>query len=276
VAEKDEAALARIVEAMRRIVQDPDADRRIEADAQHFLEEALGNGKDAEATAAQGPARMLLYRRLVRRGLGSAIRAQLPITAQRLGRAFDAYIERWLDERMPRSHYLRDVAGELAAWALPLWAEDPAIPRWAADLARHEIATFEVGSAPSGDEERSGPLALGARARFHATARVVRYAFAVQRMSLDDGGADPEETPTALFLYRDAEHEVRSLSLSPLAAAILERLLGGATLGRAVTEACEATAHPLDQAILEGTAAVLADLADRGALLGKGPEEGAP
>jgi hypothetical protein len=260
---------------MRRIVQDPNAQRRIEADAEGFLHEALGEGPDAEATAAQGAARMLLYRRLVRRGLASAIRTQLPITAERLGALFDAYVTRWLDEEMPRSHYLRDAAGELVVWAAPLWAEDPAIPRWAADLARYEVATFEVASAPGGGGARSAPLALEARARFDATARVVRYAFAVQRMSAEGGGDEPEETPTALFLYRDAEHEVRSLSLSPLAAAILERLLGGGKLGRAVTEACEALGYALDGAVLEGTATVLADLADRGALLGAEAEEGA-
>ena len=274
MAERSAAELGRIVEAMRRIVQDPSAQGRIEADARGFLHEAIGEGPDAEATAAQGAARMLIYRRLVRRGLASAIRTQLPITEKRLGPSFDAYVARWLDEEMPRSHYLRDVAGEFVLWALPLWAEDPAIPRWAADLARHEVATFEVASMPGGGGARTAPLALDARARFDRTARVVRYAFAVQRMSVEDG-SEPEATPTALFLYRDAEHEVRSLSLSPLAAAILDRLLDGGKLGRAVTEACEALGHSLDQAVLEGTAAVLADLSDRGALLGAEAEEGA-
>jgi hypothetical protein len=273
VADRDAVELARILGAMTRVVQDPGAPELVTRDARGFLREAMGEGADADATAAMGGARLLLYRRLVRRGLLSAIRAQLPCTAARFGPSLDAYVGRWIDEEMPRSHYLRDIAGELVAWAAPRWMEDASLPRWAADLARHEITLFEVGSTPGGGEPQR-PLALGARARFEKTARLARYAFAVHRMTEAD--AAPEETPTALFLYRDAEHEVRCLSLSLLAAAILERLLEGHTLGEAVRSGCEALGQPLDQAVLEGTAALLADLAERGALLGAEAEEHGP
>jgi hypothetical protein len=80
----------------------------------------------------------------------------------------------------------------------------------------------------------------------------------------------PEPAPTALFVYRDPEHDVRYLELSPVAAALLEDLLAGASLKHAVLHACKKTGTEPASA-LDGTAKLLADLARRGALLGAAP-----
>jgi hypothetical protein len=65
---------------------------------------------------------------------------------------------------------------------------------------------------------------------------------------------------------------VRYLELSALAAAILERLHAGRqTLRQAVTSACAAEGVAPDETVLSGAARVLADLAERGALLGPAP-----
>jgi hypothetical protein len=64
------------------------------------------------------------------------------------------------------------------------------------------------------------------------------------------------------------EHEVRYLELSPLAAAILERLLASVELGRAVQEGCASEHIELDESVLTGTSELLSNLAERGALLG--------
>jgi hypothetical protein len=94
-------------------------------------------------------------------------------------------------------------------------------------------------------------------------------------MLADEAARDvPAREPTALLVYRDAEHEVRYLELSPLAAAILERLLAGSTLREAVLGGCGVLGHPVDGPVLEGTAALLADLGGRGALLGAAPLDG--
>jgi hypothetical protein len=261
--------LERMLGAMQRVVREPAAHARLEDDAAGWLRSAGVHEADVEPTAIQGARRMLVYRTLVRRGLLSAIRTQLARTAARLGSSFDAWVERWIEEELPRSHYLRDVAGEFLAWAAPRWAEDQDLPRWMADLARHELALFEVGAAVGGGVA-IGPIALDAPVVFDAAARLVRYAFAVQALDAREEARDvPPEVETALLIYRDAAHEVRCLSLSPLAAAIVERLLQGHALGASVTSACEALVHPLDAAVLEGTAALLADLAERGVFLGK-------
>jgi hypothetical protein len=155
------------------------------------------------------------------------------------------------------------------AWAGPRWAADPEVPDYLGDLARHELTGFEVGSA---DDDR-GPtgidLELDATARFHASVRLARYDHAVHRLLADEDARDvPTREPTALLAYRDADHEVRYLELTPLAAAILDRLLLGETLRSAVVGAASARGEALGPEVLAGTARLLDDLAQRGALLG--------
>jgi hypothetical protein len=112
-------------------------------------------------------------------------------------------------------------------------------------------------------------IALDRGVRFHASARLCRYAFAVHRLSAElDARDEPAREPTALLAYRDAEHEVCFLELTPLAAEIVGRLLAGAQLGTAVVASCAALAHPVDPAVTASTAALLEDLLARGAILG--------
>jgi len=224
------------------------------------------------AAVVQGPPsdeRIGIYRSLVRRGIISAARAQLSRTAAKLGPLFDAYANRWLDAGLPSSPYLRDAASEFCAWAAPIWAEDEAVPAWIADLARYEAATFEVAAAVSGEGATGIALALDRAVRFDGATRLERYAWAVHRGGtwVEEGEA-PEREATAVLLYRDAEHEVRCLALTPLAASIVERLLAGETLGGAVTAACAALGEALGEPVLRGTAELLADLAERGVVLG--------
>jgi hypothetical protein len=188
----------------------------------------------------------------------------------RLGDVFDEYFDRFLAERGPRTHYLRDVTRELLDFCEPLWTDDARVPAYMMDLARHENVQIEVGAMqtrPQGTEP--GELDLERPVRFVEATRLMRYGFAVHRLteSLDDRSG-PAEEPTALLVYRNPEHEVRYLELTPLAAAILTRLLRGEPLGGAVTGACRDGGATLDASVLEGTARLLADLGERGALLG--------
>ena len=144
------------------------------------------------------------------------------------------------------------------------------LPAYAADLAAHELVEFAVAAAPV--PAAPPPLADVAidRALVFADAkRLVRYAFAVHLLPPDeDDRSEPIARPTSLLAYRDAAHAVRFLDLTPLAAAILERLFAGDTLGAALAGACSAEAVKLDDAILADSARLLADLAERGVLLG--------
>lgn len=289
--------LAALERALQRSVTAPDGEA-IAADPRAWLARAGLEGPDLEAMAALPPKRLLLYRSLIRRGLTGAIRAGIPRTAARLGARFEADVARFIEAEPPRSRYLRDVAFEFVGFAAPRWAGDPEVPAYLADLARHELAAFAAAcaeqdeevaaggaSGPPGDEALATPgdetpgdeapeplgeaLSLDRGARFQRAAALVRYEHAVHRLQGDESARDvPAREPTRLLVYRDAAHDVRFLELTPLAAEILGRLLAGAALGEAVVAGCAALGHPVDGPVLESTAALLSDLAERGALLG--------
>jgi hypothetical protein len=264
--------LRALLGAMARLVRDPEAPARVAGDAEAFLAEAGLGEADRASLAKLGEGRLLLYRKLVRGGLTKAIRLEIPRTAARLGEAFDPWADRFIAEESPRSHYLRDVAFEFVDWVAPRWAADAAVPSYLADLARHELSTFDAGTAAGEAASTGVDLELDRRVRFHASARLLRYDHAVHRLLAEESARDvPERTPTALLAYRDREHEVRYLELTPLAAAILGRLLAGETLRAAVVGGAEALGHALDGAVLGGTGTLLEDLGGRGVVLGGEP-----
>jgi hypothetical protein len=189
----------------------------------------------------------------------------------RLGPVFDAYFAAFLNERGPRTHYLRDVPRELLDWCAPQWRSDPRVPPYMLDLANHEFLRIEIGAMPV---RRAVPtrddLDLERGVVFTDASRVAQYGYRVHELSdaLDDR-SEPAEGPVALFVYRSPEHVVRYLELTPLAAGILQRLRdAGMTLRQAIQQACADHGAALDDAVLSGTARVLSDLAERGALLG--------
>ncbi|WP_437709345.1 putative DNA-binding domain-containing protein [Sorangium sp. So ce448] len=190
---------------------------------------------------------------------------------------------RWAgDPEVPA--YLADLARhELAAFAAACAEQDEeASAGGASGPLGDEAPATPDDEAPGtpGDEapgtpgdEAPGPLgealSLDRGARFQRAAALVRYEHAVHRLQGDASARDvPAREPTRLLVYRDAAHDVRFLELTPLAAEILGRLLAGAALGDAVVAGCAALGHPVDGPVLESTAALLSDLAERGALLG--------
>ena len=235
-----------------------------------WLTESQVSDDDARAMLEEGVERLFVYRGLIRSTLREALRSAMPRTMERLGEVSDECFARSLRDAGPRSRYLRDVTTEFLDFCAPLWAIDPRVPAWAMDLARHEAVQIVVASERARLPTREpGELALASAVRFIEATRLMRYDYAVHRLS--DALADrtpPAAEATALFVYRSPEHEVRYLELSPLAAAILERLIAETPLESAIVGACGQLGVVLDDEGVRGTAALLADLAERGALLG--------
>jgi hypothetical protein len=221
--------------------------------------------------------RFLVYRKLVRNTLRKAVELAIPRTVARLGSLFDEYFERFLAERGPRTHYLRDVTTELLDFVEPLFRSDARVPPWAHELARHEALEIVIASLGEPVVPRAlGELDAERGLAFIEAARVVRYEFAVQRLPASEADrSEPARESSALFVYRDAEHDVRYLELSALAAGLVERLLAGESLKAALLGACTATGTE-PGAALAGAAALLADLAARGALIGPVAREDLP
>jgi hypothetical protein len=226
--------------------------------------------EDAEAIEHGGVERFLVYRRLVRHTLREALELAIPRAIARLGTRFDHYFARFLAERGPRSHYLRIVTQEFLDWCEPQWFIDSEVSPYIADLARHEALRIDIGSMVIDRTEREVyELELDRGIRFTEAMRVVSYRYKVHELSeaLEDR-TEPTRADTRLLVYRSREHEVRYLELTALAAGILERLLRHRTLRQALREACEDGDASLDTAVLEGSARLLSDLAERGVVLG--------
>jgi hypothetical protein len=268
----DPNATARMQAMIAKACFGQDAPASFDGDLGAFLS-AHGVSADDAAALLEAPRRLRLYRRLVRHNVTGVIETMLERTRARLEARspgeLDRAIARFLDEVGPRTPHLRDVPSEFLAFAAPHWRADERLPRWIVDYAELELVDFTIGVAPR--PLPPPPLADVAADRplvFAEPKRLIQLAWAVHEVSRDDLDAEPAERPVSILVYRDAEHRSRFLDLTPLAAAILERLFAGDALGTAMVAACQAKAHPLDDTVLGGAARLLADLGERGVLLG--------
>lgn len=230
------------------------------------------DAEDAEAILAS-PRRLGLYRRLVRHNVTSVSETMLERTRARMEAiakgAFADTIAAFLDEAGPKTPHLRDVPAELLAFAAPRWRKDARLPEWLVDYATLELLDFTIGVAPRPLPPPALDEVTADRALVFADPRtLVRLAWAVHEIDGEAGAASPERRDVAILVYRDAEHATRFLELTPLAGSILERLFDGATLADAMVDACRAHGCALDEAVLGGAARMLADLGERGVLLG--------
>jgi hypothetical protein len=262
--------------ALQRAIADAclgqDAGERLERDLRAFLESHGVAADDVQALLA-APARLQVYRSLVRNGVGSVVLRMLPRTRARLEAAspgrFEADLAAFAQDPGPRTHYLRDVPKELFAWVTPRWRVDPQVPAYLVDLAAFELAQFAIAaSEPSRTPVQPAELALDRPLAFAGSMRLLRASWAIQELP-DDPRATQAPAPreVALLGYRDADHEVRWLELTPLAGDVVTRLAAGEALGKAVESACAAhgVAPP---AVLPDIARLLANLGERGVLLG--------
>ncbi len=236
-----------------------------EEDLRGFLA-AQGVPKDDVEALLASPRRLGLYRKLIRNNVFGVIDAMLPRTREKIDAAapgaFDAAVAAFLAQEGPRTSHLRDVPSELLAFAAPRWRKDERLPPWAVDYAELELVDFVIGVAPRPAPpppvaEVSADLPLV----FADPKKLVRLGWSVHEDVI-------EARDVTILVYRDAEHRTRFLELTPLAGQILERLFAGEALGGAMVGACQAGGLPLDDSVLAGAARLLADLGERGVLLG--------
>jgi hypothetical protein len=241
-----------------------DRQRLLELCREHEISPA-----DTEALLEQHE-RLGMYRELVRGNLREALQLSIPRSIARLGATFDEYFDRFLAEQGPHTHYLRDVTRELLEFCEPLWPRDARVPSYLHDLARHESLHIEVSALPAPARRvEPRPLALELGVELSEALRLVRYDHAVHELPEAEDDCTPAVTrDVSLLVYRSPEHEVRYLELTPLARGIVSRLLAGEALGAALAAAAAAEGATLTENVLSGAAKLLADLAERGVVLG--------
>ncbi|HTU58371.1 MAG TPA: putative DNA-binding domain-containing protein, partial [Polyangiales bacterium] len=214
--------------------------------------------------------RLLIYRELVQQTLRDAIELTIPRCMARLGEHFERYFSAFLSEVGPRSPYLREVAFDFVAYLAPRLRAAAELPHYLADLARHEALQIELAALPSAasPSDFAAP-SLDAPLNVLAPLRLMHYEHAVHRLSEDLADRTPASPePTHVLAYRSAEHDVRYLELSALAAALLEQILAGASLRDALRLSTAKLGLSLDDEVLRGSATLLSDLCERGVLSG--------
>lgn len=263
----------RAMRGLAAVIRRRDAADELRHSPRSFLEAAGVQGPDLDQLSGLGADRLLVYRRLVFNRFVDAVQMSIPRAINRRGEAaFRQDVARFLDDQGSGSPYLRDIASEFVRWVEPLWKSDAEVPDYLPDLARHELLSFETASVQTEssravDEE----LDLQRPVVFEGSARVERYAYAVHRLPEDESDrSEPDREPTALLAYRDTDHKVRYLDLGPVAASVVEHLLDGTELRTAVEKGCADAGAAVDDELLGGIAQLLADLAERGVILGAG------
>jgi uncharacterized protein len=272
----ERGAIGALQRAMAAACLSAGTDLAIERDLGAFLAGHGVSAEDAEAIL-RAPRRLAVYRSLVRNGLSTVVLRILPATRARMNAAcagrFDVDLETFVDLVGPRTHYLRDVPSELFAWAEPRWRGDPQVPAYLSDLARWELARFSITSS----EPAHGPLAEGDAVTgvtaerslvFAESIHLTRFGWAVHELSREPDATElPARRDVRLLAYRDGAHAVRWLELTPMAGSLVERLASGNPLGEAVTDACAEHETTADR-VIPDVARLLADLAERGVILG--------
>ncbi|MGD8608754.1 MAG: putative DNA-binding domain-containing protein [Myxococcales bacterium] len=162
--------------------------------------------------------RWLVYRDLVRGRLTHVVGVALRRTKQAVGDgAFERLIDEWLSRGGPNTRYLRHVPSELAAFALSSWHWTG--PAWAPDLARYEIAAWEVRQAPPEPQSHEA-FGFDRKPVVRRAMRLLRLDHPVHQSPMPAAGYPP--APTLLCVYRNTKHESVTRKLNALAADLLE------------------------------------------------------
>ncbi len=162
--------------------------------------------------------RWLVYRELVQNRLVEVINVALARTKSALGdESFGRAVSAWLSKGGPKTRYLRYVPAELAGFAIPIWQDEEA--PWIAELARFEIASWNVRHAPR-DPKPELEFAFDRRPVLGPALEVVRLEYPVHKKPTPAAGYEPDST--FLCVYRDADHRASTRTLNPLAADLLD------------------------------------------------------
>lgn len=236
--------------------------------------------------ADMGPARLAVYRKLVHNSICSAIRAFLPYTLDFRGKQdFHDDLQLWLEGPGPRSKYLRDLPVEFVQFISIHWTKLDELGAFLIDFARYELLECELEAAASAPldaatPDESRPLELSDELVIDPLASIHSFRYPVHEIvSMPEAARPPIPWPqraTTLLVYRDEEHELRYLQLSPMAESLWRSWQESLTLEQSIRRAALAqgaqTAEGrIEDEFLARVSALIAEFAERGVV--KGPRK---
>lgn len=227
----------------------------------------------------------LSYRRMVRARFHETIEHAFERLAAQLGHETFCKLEgSFLEKRGPKELVLRHVPRDFLEFLVGGAARDKSpifatIPAWAVDLARFEWAELEVAYAQ--DEvaiDLVGPLAMDRPLALSPTCRVLQFGHRVHELSRERPTETIRPGKVSLCIYRDREtFDVRVLELSQSAAELLSSPeLSVRPLADLAKLSAERSGTTIDGGWLDAFAMLLADLSERGVVLGSHAKRATP
>lgn len=231
---------------------------RLAADAK------MRSGIDPAVTEA----RWTGYRKMVRTRLSKVIELAFPLTLEfarpEQHEGEHPLVSTYLNERGATERLFRRVPLDFADFTQATF--DVTQQQALLDVLRYEKAKWALRAAPDDvvattDLDFEKPIALT------KAMTLLRTDFAVQKPASTLEAC--EEKETLLLIYRDAEFQVRTLTLTPLAFAHVSSWLAPhESLTQASREVAEERGLVISQAFIEGLAGLLSGYIERGIVLG--------
>jgi hypothetical protein len=207
----------------------------------------------------------LTYREMIRERLLRELRLALPRTRLLVGeRAFVAAFNHHLAHEPPRTRYFRQVVSTFVLSALPLWAADAELHPACADLARYELAVWEVRDLEAAPELTLCEFSFERVTVVSRALRLLALEHAVRPGDALDARAE------YLCIQRASDAERPTVwKLTPSTFQLLQRLsLEQLSASEVVKETAQATGARIDAEYLDGLCETLAQFLEVGILLG--------
>lgn len=210
-----------------------------------------------------------IYREMVRARLLGECRQALPRTARAAGAdAFERAFAAHLAQDPPRTRFFREVVLCFARSAIPTFRTDASLSAYVADLCEWEAARWEVGDLDDRVEPTPGEFAFDKAAVLAPALRLLRLGHAVHEKPAEDGGYPPRAVHLCVHRRADAR-VVRTWSVAPLGAALLERLVrGDESVSDSVRAVAAARGVEPDARFVDEACGMLAGFLERGFILG--------
>jgi hypothetical protein len=219
----------------------------------------------AEALHALGGGpQWLVYRELVRERLLRELKVALPRTAALCTPAvLDETFVWQLEHAPPRTRYFREVVRAFVEAALARWAEDPGLPPACRDMARYELALWDVSDL---DARPDGAL------QEFAFDRVPVVSGALALLEVGHAVHLPECSPGTHYLCVHRQHDgerPRTFRLTRPTYELLRELCAGErSVSESVRQLAAAGGARIDAAYLDALCATLAQFIEVGIVLG--------
>lgn len=203
----------------------------------------------------------LTYREMIRERLLRELRIALPRTLVLVGeQAFHAAFAHYLAHQPPRTRFFRELVAELVACALPLWAADSTLHPACGDLARYELALWEVRDLAAVPEEPPGDFSFEGVAVVSRALRLLALDYAVR----PEDKLAAEATFLCVQRPEDAERG-QVWKLTPSTFQLLSLL---AREDKPASEVIRSMAPRIDAKYLDSLCGTLAQFLEAGIILG--------